>query len=140
MNFAFDGRRFAACGLAIVMAATIAACAKRETPAVPLAQAVITDSARAIEAAHALLGPAAKAALDRGNALFRKSDYAGALAEYRTASKLAPQHAAPLYGINMVAKATNDTALADSAMREIRLRSGGMAGPVHAASAPQHPK
>jgi len=90
--------------------------------------------ARAEQAAHALLGPAAKAALDSGNALFRKRDYAGALAQYRAASALAPQHAAPLFGIYMVARATNDAAMADSALAGIRLRSGPLPSAPHSLS------
>src|ERR1039457_3564466 len=96
-------------------------------PKVPLAQAAIDSSPKAVEAAHALLGPEAKAALDSGNVMMykakadsgnaakRNEDYARALADYRRASELAPQHSAPLFGIQMVAAATNNKALADSA-------------------------
>ena len=139
MKFVFESRRCAVCALAVLTAVGAAACSvKKEV--VPLAQAAITDSVRAVEAAHALLGPAAKAALDRGNAHFRKHEYAAALVEYRAASALAPQHAAPLYGISMVARATNDTALDDSALKEIRLRSGPLVGPAHGTPMPSHPK
>lgn len=105
------------------------ACSTRdEPPKVPLGQAA--QSAHAEQQAHALLGPAAKAALDSGNALFRKKDFSGALARYRAAAELAPQHAAPLFGIYMVARATDNKAMADSALAQIRLRNGPMpAGP-----------
>src|ERR1019366_9641787 len=67
-------------------------------PKVPLAQGSTDSTARAMEAAHALLGPEAKAALDSGNAMMRKAskadsgnaamrkeDYVRALADYRRA-------------------------------------------------------
>lgn len=99
-----------------------------ERPRVALGQ--IADSNRARERAHALLGPAAKAALDSGNVLFRKKAYDQALAQYRAAAELAPQHSAPLFGIYMVARATNNKAMADSALDGIRRRNGPMpAGP-----------
>ena len=104
-------------------------------PKVPLAQGSTDSTARAMEAAHALLGPEAKAALDSGNALMykakadsgnaamRNEDYARALADYRRASELAPQHTAPFFGIQMVARATNNKPLADSALAAIRART-----------------
>ena len=82
------------------------------------------SSERAMQEAHSLLGPDAKAALDSGNALFRKKAYPEALAQYRLASDRAPQHSAPLFGIYMVARATNNGALADSALAGIRQRNG----------------
>jgi hypothetical protein len=100
---------------------------RRDAPKVPLATAAVADSARAVAEAHALIGPAARAALDRGNSLFRKKAYDAALAEYRAAAALAPQHAAPLYGIYMIARATNNSAMADSALSGIKARNAVMA-------------
>ena len=80
---------------------------------------------------HSLIGPAARAALDTGNTLFRKKDYPGALAAYRRAGDLAPQHAAPIFGIYMIAKATNNTKLADSTLAEIRKRNGPLPETQH---------
>jgi hypothetical protein len=104
-------------------------------PKVPLAQAAIDSSPKAVEAAHALIGPEAKAALDSGNAMMRKAskadsgnaamrkeDYVRALADYRRAAELAPQNTAPIFGIYMVAGATKNKHLADSAMVAIRAR------------------
>ena len=113
----------------IVAAIAAAACSRAGASRVPLAHGAAADSAAAVAAAHSLITPAAKAALDRGNTLFRMKDYAGALAQYREASALSPQHAAPLFGVYMVARAINDTRLADSAMAQIRLRNGLMAAP-----------
>ena len=93
-------------------------------PKVPLALAASDSEAKMVEAAHALLGPEAKAALDTGNTLYRKKDYANALTAYRHASDLAPQHTAPFFGIYMVAGATNNKLLADSALAAIRARNG----------------
>jgi len=108
--------------LAVVAGA--AACTTQQEPSKrPLAVSA-ADSARQVAAAHAILSPAAKFALDSGNALFRKKLYAAALARYRAAGELAPQHAAPLFGVYMVARAMNNTVLADSALASIRARNG----------------
>lgn len=112
-----------ACAAALVMAACTG---RSETPRMPLGRGSAIDSVRAVEAAHGLLGPQAKMALDSGNALFRKGAYEEALGQYRAAAALAPQHAAPLFGIYMVARATNNAAMADSALAGIRVRSGSM--------------
>ena len=122
--------------LGAVTVGIVAACSRdASTGRVPLSRASVgSDSLRALEAAHALLGPAAKAALDRGNAFFRKSQYAEALTEYRAAAALAPQHAAPLFGIYMVGRATNNSALADSALAGIRVRGGSPSDSPHSFS------
>lgn len=102
----------------------------------PLAQTVALDSARRMAAAHSLIGPAAKAALDSGNVLFRQKKYEPALAEYRAAADLAPQHAAPLFGMYMVARATNNAKLADSTLAEISKRNGEAPAAAHSFSDP----
>jgi tetratricopeptide (TPR) repeat protein len=118
-------------GGAILIAAVLLACtAKDEPPRVPLGR--VADSSVARQQAHALLGPAAKAALDSGNVLFRKKAYDEALAEYRAAAALAPQHSAPLFGMYMVARATNNKAMAASALDGIRRRNGPMPAGPHA--------
>jgi hypothetical protein len=116
------------------LAAAAAACSRDDGPRTPLAQAASAASVQEQNAAHSLIGPAALATLDTGNALFRKKDYAGALARYRAAGELAPQHAAPIFGIYMVAKAINDTKLADSALAEIRKRNGPLPEAGHGMS------
>jgi len=119
----------------VAAAATMLACTTNDDAVkVPLGQATAGDSARAIAAAHAQIGPAARAALDSGNAYFRKKAYAAALANYRAASALAPQHAAPFFGIYMVARATHDSSMADSALADIRRRNGPMAPLSHSRS------
>ena len=113
----------------LLMAGLVLGCSSQDKPPrVPLGR--IADSLVAQREAHALLGPAAKAALDSGNVLFRKKAYAEALSQYRAAADLAPQHSAPLFGIYMVARATNNKAMADSALDGIRRRNGPLpAGP-----------
>jgi hypothetical protein len=116
----------------VAVATTALACYGGDSgPKVPLGQVASTDSIKRAEAAHAIIGPAAKAALDSGNALFRKKAYAPALAQYRAAGDLAPQHAAPLFGVYMVARATNDSKLADSALVEIKKRNGPLPAETH---------
>ena len=114
-----------------IVAAAAACTGGKEAPKVPLGQAAIPDSAQQVAAAHALLGEGAKAALDSGNVLFRKKQYAPALVLYRSASDLAPQHAAPLFGVYMVARATNNPKLADSALVEIKKRNGPLPSATH---------
>ena len=114
--------------------AVLACTAQQDAPKIPLAKTARADGAGAEAAAHALLGPAARAALDSGNVLFRRKAYAEALAQYRSASSLAPQHSAPLFGIYMVARATNNPVMADSALAGIRLRSGAMSASPHTMS------
>ena len=109
----------------------IACTVTQEAPKIPLSQATAADSARRVAAAHAIIGPAARAALDSGNQLYRRKAYAAALARYREASALAPQHAAPYFGIYMVARATRDTAMADSALAAIRARNGPLPAAPH---------
>jgi hypothetical protein len=71
------------------------------------------------------LNASAAARLDSGNVAFRMQQYAQALQYYRAASGDVPNHPAPWYGILMVAQATGNTALADSATRAVSSRSGG---------------
>jgi hypothetical protein len=117
------------CVIVVAAGAALACSDRREAPKVPLTKSVADPNA--VEAAHGLIGPAAKAALDSGNVLFRHKAYAAALAQYRAASALAPQHSAPLFGIYMVARATNNPAMADSALAGIRLRGGAMTPAPH---------
>jgi hypothetical protein len=114
---------------ALLLCLTTAACSDR-TPDAGRARA---DSARTTAVAsastsptpgsRAALAPDAAAALDRANAAFRAGRYDAALAAYRAAATRAPDHAAPYYGVYMVARATRNAALADSAMAAIRART-----------------
>ena len=119
------------CMFIVAGTAAFACTARQDPPKVPLDKSARADRVSPEEAAHSLLGPAARAALDSGNALFRKKAYDAALAQYRAASELAPQHAAPLFGIYMVGRATSNSRMADSALAGIRLRSGAMTTAPH---------
>lgn len=67
---------------------------------------------------------AARLALDSGNAAYRAKQLDVALSNFRQASVAAPQHAAPWFGIYMVANEMKNAALADSAMARVRELSG----------------
>ena len=114
-------------GLLIVAAAGLLACGKKDDAGkIPLgANAKMpADSVHKGIVAPAGVAPeltaAYKAALDSGNVLFRKKSFADALVQYRKAAAGSPGHASPAYGIYMVARATNNIALADSALADIR--------------------
>jgi hypothetical protein len=85
-----------------------------ESPRLPLDHPPLGENASAM-----LVGDA-RAALDSGNRLYSAKAYAAALEQYRRAAALAPEHDAPLFGIVMVANATADSALADSAATAMR--------------------
>ncbi len=115
----------------VAVSGGMSACSRGDAPKIPLAQGVTADSAKAVEAAHGIIGPAARAQLDSGNTEYRRKAYPAALVHYRAASTLAPQHAAPFFGIYMVARATHDTLMADSALTSIRVRNGPMTSVPH---------
>ena len=66
----------------------------------------------------------ARAALERGNDAYRASQYLVAAREYTAASRAAPAHAAPYFGILMTAQRLGDGPLADSATMMIGRLSG----------------
>jgi hypothetical protein len=70
----------------------------------------------------------AKVALDSGNTLYSAKSYALALAQYRRAAGLAPEAEAPLFGMLMVASATNDARLTDSATKLLRALNDSAGG------------
>ena len=119
---------------ALLLAVAVLACNSGDkAPKVSLAQAAADSvhKAAGVQTGAQPLGPEAQQALDSGNVLFRKKAYAPALAQYRLASAHAPNHAAPYIGINMVAQATGNKALADSAIAAIRERGGAPAMMQH---------
>ena len=66
------------------------------------------------------LSAQSRAALDEGNAEFRAGRYEQALDAYRRAAAESPQDVAPLWGVQMAARALGDSALADSAVARMR--------------------
>lgn len=108
------------CALLAAVVASGACRESQESPGLPLDHPPLGG-----DSASAMLIGEARAALDSGNRLYSAKAYAAALEEYRRAARLAPEHAAPLFGIVMVANATADSALADSAATAMRRRQGG---------------
>lgn len=68
----------------------------------------------------ATLSSLSREALNEGNTEFRAGRYAQALDAYRRAAAESPQDVAPLWGIQMAARALGDSALADSAVARMR--------------------
>lgn len=110
------------------LAAVACSKAKEEKPADSAAAALPPGHVPIDQPAGA--GPALSAAgqafVDSGNTAFRVKDYKGALAYYKKATEADPSHAAPWFGAYMVGQATNDKALADSAIAEVRKRAPQM--------------
>ncbi len=106
----------------LIVLLALAACSpkKADTPA-----AAPTNSATAANPGVAPMIPEAeRVALDSANLHFRAKDYPAALAAYRRAAEAAPNDVAPWFGIHMVATATNNKALVDSALVAMRARGG----------------
>jgi hypothetical protein len=82
---------------------------------------------------------AARAALDKANAAYRAKDFSEALRLYREAARVAPTHASPWFGIFMVAQATKNTALADSARAEVQKRTADAPGVTDSTLRSTHP-
>jgi hypothetical protein len=103
------------------------ACGKDDGPRLPLSD--ISGTASQLPSGHPSLDPGpglpamARSALDSANAAFRVKDYRRALQFYRQAANAAPTHASPWFGVFMVAQATGNTALRDSAQREVQKRT-----------------
>lgn len=117
-------RRAMLVGLASMVAL---ACGRDDGPRVPLSET--NKTAAQLPSGHPSLdpGPAlpavARSALDSANAAFRVKDYQRALQFYRQAANAAPTHASPWFGVFMVAQATGNAALRDSAQREVQKRT-----------------
>ncbi len=115
-----------ALGVSIVLGLTTACSTSDDAGKTPLAEfgASQTGGAPMRELPPGLNAVAA-ARLDSGNVAFRVKQFDVALGYYRGAAESVPNHAAPWYGILMVAQATRNMALADSAMKAVAARNGG---------------
>lgn len=109
----------------LVMAALLGACQKGEETRRSLDGSGSPGVAASAKTLPPGLTPLAAAQLDSGNVAFRAQRYDEALAYYRAATIAVPQHASPWYGIYMVAQATGNQGLADSASRAVRRRDTG---------------
>jgi Flp pilus assembly protein TadD len=115
----------------LLLALGTAACVKEKTAddgRVPLSASSAAPMAGAAGAATTpapVMTPEGQSLLDAGNAAFRKKDYTAAKSAFEKAAKLSPEHAAPWFGLYMVAQARKDNRAADSALAQIRLRADG---------------
>ena len=127
MTFPLHSMRFVSLALPILLV-SITACGS-DTPDAskkPLGEFSATQgSAGPMRELPPGLTAVAAARLDSGNVAFRVKQYDVALGYYRGAAVDVPNHAAPWYGIYMVAQATKNTVLADSALKAVALRNGG---------------
>jgi hypothetical protein len=107
----------------IPVLAIVACTGADEPPKVPLGHPSITSTGGATAGTTPTIDGEARVALDSGNTLYRAKSYPLALDQYRRAALLAPGQDVPLFGMLMVASATNDSRLADSVtalMRALR--------------------
>lgn len=131
----------------LLMILAVLGCADREEPRVSLGSAA--ERAVPNDAVHqgvqdapqqGVLPPAARAALDSGNAAYRAGKYDAALAHYRAAAKAAPGEAAPYFGVYMAANQLGRTQEAAEAQKKISELSGDSAALApHAAPAAKKP-
>ena len=119
--------------------ALLASCWKGNEQAKPSSVAALPPGHPSLAAPAADLPDGAQQMLDSGNNAFRAKRFADAKAFYERAAGLAPEHAAPWFGIFLVGGAIKDQRLADSAMAEIRKRTGDGSMPVHPDTALRNP-
>ncbi|HEU4564709.1 MAG TPA: hypothetical protein VFS05_08680 [Gemmatimonadaceae bacterium] len=137
--------------LAAVALLALAACNRgsEESGGTPLSQQSAGTAQGELPPNHPPLGetmpasdlpPAARAALDSGNAAFREKAYDKALAYYRNGVKAAPDHSAPYFGVYMAAKAMGNLVLADSAMAQVKAHAKGATAMSDSALKEMHAK
>lgn len=93
-----------------------------DQPKIPLSEA--SGAASSAPDPRTSLSPAARTAIDSGNAAFRAGQFEFALDQYKAAAREAPSSAAPYYGMYMVAGKLGRPKLADSAMALLKERAG----------------
>jgi hypothetical protein len=101
--------------------------------------AVDRQTAAGVAAGKRELSASGRAAIERGNAAFRDKRYEEALTNYRQAATDAPSNPAPLFGIQMAARAVGNRALADSAALRLRALARPTPDDPHARP-PDHPQ
>jgi hypothetical protein len=119
-----SGRAFRAVTLAATVAVVLLACNKGKEPApkTPLSEVSAQSGGELAAGSAGAMSAEARVVLDSGNALYRAKKYADALAQYRIAAQRAPEDPAPYFGIYMVAGATGNKRLQDSAQAALRAR------------------
>lgn len=98
---------------ALAASLLLAACERDEGQRIPLGDAPAAGTTTTLSAD-------ARASLEQGNTFYRAKQYPEALAAYRRAAEQSPADAAPLWGIQMAARALGDTALLDSTLQRMR--------------------
>lgn len=120
-------KRILALGAAVSVAGvSLLGCGKSDAPKIPLGAAPVTSTAPVNPPMSGPTGEA-RVALDSGNALFRAKAYDQALVQYKRSAELAPNEAAPLLGIMMVADVTNDSKLAEATLPRLRKLNASLA-------------
>jgi len=116
-----SGRALRAATLAATVAAALA-CNKGKEPApkTPLSEVSAQPGGELTAGSSGAMSAEARVVLDSGNALYRAKKYADALAQYRIAAQRAPEDPAPYFGIYMVAGATGNKRLQDTAQAALR--------------------
>ena len=103
----------------------LGACSGKKPEAAPPAAPTMAGAAGA---AGAVMPPtstdAERLVLDSANTMFRAKNYPAALEGYRRAAAIAPEDIAPWFGVYMVAAATKDKALGETATKEMTARGG----------------
>lgn len=118
-----SGSAFRAVLLAVTVAAALACSEGKEpAPKTPLSEPTAQRGGGLTAGFAGTMSAEARVALDSGNALYRAKKYADALAQYRIAAQRAPEDPAPYFGIYMVAGATGNKRLEDTAQAALRAR------------------
>jgi len=71
------------------------------------------------------LPPDVQAALDSGNAAFRRDDFAGAREHYLRATQLGPDQSAAWFGLSMAERELGNVEAAEQAMQQVRSLAPG---------------
>ena len=110
----------------LLTALATAACSSNadDAPKLPLGHPEVGAGATRTRTGGPTITGEAKVALDSANHLYSAKDYDRALVQYRRAATRAPNVEAPLFGMLMVATATGNQRLADSATSAMRALQG----------------
>ena len=117
------------CRTTLILVATLAACSSKKPEAPPpAAMGAATVPTDSTGAPIPQIPAAERVVLDSANIYYRSKNYPMALVTYRRAAVIAPTDVAPWFGVYMVATATQNKVLGDSAIAEMRARGGTAPG------------
>lgn len=106
---------------AVALLGALVACGREGPPEDQLTGSV--DSAAWEQARN--LPADVRAALDSGNAAYRRDDFAAAREHYLRATQLGPDQSAAWFGLSMVERELGNIAAADSAMQRVQSLAPG---------------